>query len=154
MDSTPSPPNSPVGIAYLIGSPAGRALANRVEEACRMVRPLEISDEEYAAREEWDPPIAVALILRQVLRPAVFVLQQAVDPSFHRVGYGRFEFPISTSQMLQASLRKLMELVVRSVRYFYLHLTHFVAPGIAHGPGVPVVCCSVGWCLGSPSYPA
>lgn len=115
MDSTPPPPDSPVGIAHLIGSPAGRALASKVEEACRMVQPLEISDEEYAARGDWAPPIPVSIILRQVLRPAVFVLQQALDPSFHRVGYGRFEFPVSTTQMVQGSLRKLMELVVRSV---------------------------------------
>ncbi|KAJ7711584.1 hypothetical protein B0H16DRAFT_1480241 [Mycena metata] len=111
MASTPSPPTTPVGIAHIIGSPAGRALANKVEEACRMVQPLEISDEEYAARRDWAPPIPVSIILRQVLCPAVFVLQQALDPSFHRVGYGRFEFPVSTTQMVQGSLRKLMELV-------------------------------------------
>ncbi|KAJ7698533.1 hypothetical protein B0H16DRAFT_1484399, partial [Mycena metata] len=48
MASTPSPPTTPVGIAHLIGSPAGRALATRVEEACRMIQPLEVSDQEYA----------------------------------------------------------------------------------------------------------
>ncbi|KAJ7724543.1 hypothetical protein B0H16DRAFT_1472398, partial [Mycena metata] len=46
-----------------------------------------------------------------LLRPAVFVLQQALDPSFHRTGYGRFEFPLSTTRMVQHSIRKLMELV-------------------------------------------
>lgn len=160
MDSTPPPPDSPVGIAHLIGSPAGRALASKVEEACRMVQPLEISDEEYAARGDWAPPIPVSIILRQVLRPAVFVLQQALDPSFHRVGYGRFEFPVSTTQMVQGSLRKLMELVVRSVSsrsgvllFFYRRLTRFVASYLAHGPGIPFVCRSVGRRVGSPSYP-
>ncbi|KAJ7695294.1 hypothetical protein B0H16DRAFT_1485392 [Mycena metata] len=111
MTSTLSPPTTPIGIAHLIGSPAGRALATRVKEACRMIQPLEVSDQEYAEQREWAPPISVSLILRQVLRPAVFVLQQALDPSFHRTGYGRFEFPLSTTRMVQHSIRKLMELV-------------------------------------------
>ncbi|KAJ7722541.1 hypothetical protein B0H16DRAFT_1473349 [Mycena metata] len=36
---------------------------------------------------------------------------RALDPSFHRTGYGRFEFPLSTTRMVQHSIRKLMELV-------------------------------------------
>ncbi|KAJ7713915.1 hypothetical protein B0H16DRAFT_1478305 [Mycena metata] len=111
MTSTLSPPTNPVGIVHLIGSPAGRALATRVEGACRMIQPLEISDQEYTEQQEWAPPISVSLILCQVLRPAVFVLQQALDPSFHRTGYGPFEFPFSTTRMVQHSIRKLMELV-------------------------------------------
>lgn len=157
MTSTPSPPTTPVGIAHLIGSPAGHALATRVEEACRMIQPLEVSDQEYAEQREWAPPISVSLILRQVLRPAVFVLQQALDPSFHRTGYGRFEFPISTTRMVQHSIRKLMELVVRSVSA-RLNLsqdsTRLAASYLAHGPGVPFVRRAVGWRVWSSSHPA
>ncbi|KAJ7015986.1 hypothetical protein C8F04DRAFT_1203974 [Mycena alexandri] len=110
--STPSPPASPRDeLLHLIGSPAGRALASRVEVACAMIRPLEISDTEYARASSWTPPIPISTILQQVLRPSVFVLQQAVDPSFHRTGYGSFQFPYSTTCIIQSTLRKMMELV-------------------------------------------
>ncbi|KAJ7026011.1 hypothetical protein C8F04DRAFT_1190928 [Mycena alexandri] len=110
--STPSPPASPRDeLLHLIGSPAGRALASRVEVACAMIRPLEISDTEYARASSWTPPIPISTILQQVLRPSVFVLQQAVDPSFHRTGYGSFQFPYTTTCIIQSTLRKMMELV-------------------------------------------
>ncbi|KAJ7016739.1 hypothetical protein C8F04DRAFT_1201573 [Mycena alexandri] len=110
--STPSPPASPRDeLLHLIGSPAGRALASRVEVACAMIRPLEISDTEYARASSWTPPIPISTILQQVLRPSVFVLQQAVDPSFHRTGYGSCQFPYSTTCIIQSTLRKMMELV-------------------------------------------
>lgn len=115
MAQTPSPPDSPRSdLLRVIGSPAGRALAVKVEQACALIRPLEISDTEYALGSNWRPPIPIPNILHQVLRPAVFVLQQALDPSFHRTRYGSFQFPYTTTRVVQATLRKMMELVVCS----------------------------------------
>jgi hypothetical protein len=115
MAQTPSPPDSPRSdLLRVIGSPAGRALAVKVEQACALIRPLEISDTEYGLGSNWRPPIPISNILHQVLRPAVFVLQQALDPSFHRTRYGSFQFPYTTTRVVQATLRKMMELVVCS----------------------------------------
>ncbi|KAJ7700260.1 hypothetical protein B0H16DRAFT_1749092 [Mycena metata] len=111
--STPPPlvANPENELMRVLGSPAGHALAAKVDDACRLVTNIEISDEEYARRHHWVPPISVGVILAQVMRPSVFIIQQAVDPSFHRTGYGAFEFPYSTIKLLQHALRKVMELV-------------------------------------------
>ncbi|KAJ7020782.1 hypothetical protein C8F04DRAFT_1196205 [Mycena alexandri] len=112
MAQTPSPPDSPRSdLLRVIGSPAGRALAVKVEQACALIRPLEISDMEYTLGSNWRPPIPISNILHQVLCPAVFVLQQALDPSFHRTRYGSFQFPYTTTCVVQATLQKMMKLV-------------------------------------------
>ncbi|KAJ7718139.1 hypothetical protein B0H16DRAFT_1740181 [Mycena metata] len=97
-------------LVRVLGSPAGHTLATKVDDACRLVEHIEISDEEYARRHHWVPLISVGVILVQVMRPSVFIIQQAVDPSFHRTGYGAFEFPYSKIKLLQHALRKIMEL--------------------------------------------
>ncbi|KAJ7036076.1 hypothetical protein C8F04DRAFT_1181611 [Mycena alexandri] len=112
MAQTPSLPDSPCSdLLRVIGSPAGRALAVKVEQAWALIRPFEISDTEYALGSNWRPPIPIPNILHQALPPAVFVLQQALDPSFHHTNYGSFQFLYTTTHVVQATLQKMMELV-------------------------------------------
>jgi hypothetical protein len=150
--STPPPlvANPENELVRLLGSPAGHALAAKVDDACRLVEHIEISDEEYARRHHWVPPISVGIILAQVMRPSVFIIQQAVDPSFHRTGYGAFEFPYSTIQLLQHALRKIMELVVRPVfcsalSKVALSAFFFAASYLFDGPRISVIRCHLGW---------
>lgn len=114
MPNTPPPrEESPAEeLTRVLGSPAGRANAARVQEACRLIQALEITDEEYSRGASWNPGIPISKVLSQVIRPSVFVLQQAVDPSFHRTGYAAFEFPYPTTCVLRRAFRKIMELLV------------------------------------------
>ncbi|KAJ7017472.1 hypothetical protein C8F04DRAFT_1279388 [Mycena alexandri] len=59
----------------------------------------------------WMFYLIAVLYTRKYCALPVFVLQQAVDPSFHRTGYGSFQFPYTTTCIIQSTLRKMMELV-------------------------------------------
>ncbi|KAJ6592944.1 hypothetical protein B0H19DRAFT_1055605 [Mycena capillaripes] len=122
------PPSPSLEFARLMGGPLGRAIANEVERACDSLLLFEISECEWELQKDWDPPLSIPDILSRVVRPSIFILQQAVNPSFARLE-GTFHLPESTYRRLQASIRKLLELLARLVSsallYFSAHDRHF-----------------------------
>ncbi|KAJ7921303.1 hypothetical protein B0H13DRAFT_2318654 [Mycena leptocephala] len=93
-----------------MGGPAGRAIASDVDRACNVLLMMEIEDSEYALGEGWTPSLPIPAILSRIVRPSIYIVQQAVNPSFS-VLEGHFHLPENTLRRLRSALRKILEVI-------------------------------------------
>jgi hypothetical protein len=98
----------------IMGGPAGHAIATDIDRACQVLLMMEIDDSEYVLGEDWTPALPIPEILARIVRPSIYIVQQAVNPSFSMLE-GHFHLPESTLRRLRSALRKILELVVRSI---------------------------------------
>lgn len=88
-------------------------ISSKLLRVCGTVDTLSISEEMYAMRDRWVPPMPVEDILHRVVRPAIFVLQQIVDPSFRGRDGGVIQLSEFALSALRESLRRILTLVAR-----------------------------------------
>ncbi len=132
----------PSDFLRIMGGPAGRAIASDVERACNVLLMMEIEDSEYALGEGWTPSLPIPAILSRIVRPSIYIVQQAVNPSFS-VLEGHFHLPENTLRRLRSALRKILEVIVRAARPLHqsaLMTTVVLAFDIASEPRLSVSC--------------
>ncbi|KAJ7817020.1 hypothetical protein B0H13DRAFT_1923192 [Mycena leptocephala] len=100
----------PSDFLRIMGGPAGRAIASDVDRACNVLLMMEIEDSEYALGEGWTPSLPIPTILSRIVRPSIYIVQQAVNPSFS-VLEGHFHLPENTLRRLRSALRKILEVI-------------------------------------------
>ncbi|KAJ6593745.1 hypothetical protein B0H19DRAFT_1056224 [Mycena capillaripes] len=79
--------------------------------ACEVIDSLAISEALYALREAWILPMPIKDIMAQVLQPAVFILQHALDPFFCGRSSGVMHLSQIVFHKLRDSLHKTLMLV-------------------------------------------
>ncbi|KAJ7895847.1 hypothetical protein B0H13DRAFT_1885369 [Mycena leptocephala] len=100
----------PSDFLRIMGGPAGRAIASDVDRACNVLLMIEIEDSEYALGEGWTPSLPIPAILSRIVRPSIYIVQQAVNPSFSALE-GHFHLPKNTLRRLRSALRKILEVI-------------------------------------------
>jgi hypothetical protein len=108
----------PSDFLRIMGGPAGRAIASDVGRACNVLLMMEIDDSEYALGEEWTPSLPIPAILSRIVRPSIYIVQQAVNPLFSALE-GHFHLPEATLCHLRSALRKILELIVHATRLLH-----------------------------------
>ncbi|KAJ6447941.1 hypothetical protein C8R47DRAFT_1085133 [Mycena vitilis] len=83
----------------------------QASRACMHIARLEISEETFMQREHWVPPMPIQEIIPRVLRPAVYLLHQALDPYYIGRICGPYHLSRTTYGMVRRALRKMLELV-------------------------------------------
>lgn len=87
------------------------SVSDNVDRACFALRDVEVPVECYQNRATWIPPLPIDQILKRVVRPSVFILQRALDPTFSGDG-GIFHLPDCSYRQLQRSFMKILQLLV------------------------------------------
>jgi hypothetical protein len=108
----------PSDFLRIMGGPAGHAIASDVDRACNILLMMEIDDSEYALGEEWMPSLPIPAILLRIVCPSIYIVPQAVNPSFSALE-GHFHLPEATLCRLRLALRKILELIVHAARLLH-----------------------------------
>ncbi|KAJ7602980.1 hypothetical protein DFH06DRAFT_1152297 [Mycena polygramma] len=103
-----SPPRAP---SPKLSDDEELSVSCQASRACMHIARLEISEETFMQREHWVPPMPIQEIIPRVLRPAVYLLHQALDPYYIGRICGPYHLSRTTYGMVRRALRKMLELV-------------------------------------------